>query len=92
MRHDGSNALKYQDKRDRFGTFPLNPKECDKATLLDEDLRNADALRVADPNDARLHGWMNLRPNDHYGGLQCNYTGKIVSGEIIKWEVMRTRC
>jgi len=49
-----------------------------KATLLDEYLRNADALRVADPNDARLQGWMNLLPNDHHGWLQCNYNGKIV--------------
>jgi hypothetical protein len=54
-----------------------------KATPLDEYLRHADALRVADPNDARLHGWMNLLPNDHHGWLQCNYDAKKSSGEII---------
>jgi hypothetical protein len=27
MRHDGGNALKYQDNREEFRTLPLNPME-----------------------------------------------------------------
>jgi hypothetical protein len=63
-----------------------------KAALLEEHLWNADALRVADFDNASLHGEMpplRMITLDSYNVITM---GKKSKGSIIQWEVKGTDC
>jgi hypothetical protein len=46
IRHDGSNTLEYQDKREGFRTLPLNTMECEFAHIIRRWARQGAAIPV----------------------------------------------